>query len=327
VDAGATATYQHNGQGQRVRKDSGPTTTLFVYDEAGNLIGEYGDGGAPLREHVWFNGAPVAVLVGSNKYYVHTDHLGTPRVISDGAEEIWRWVSTPFGVNAADEDPDDDSVSFTYHLRFPGQYYDQETGLHYNYFRTYDPSTGRYLESDPIGLLGGLNAYGYGGASPLSFFDPLGLEIVGQWIQKPTPFVSDARVEFGGGFGGPNARRPDDWWKIWNNWGNYKSMEHRVSVEAGFNWSVRCTDTEECSEDSWDLNGGWQQWFDVWIPISTPAIPHPFGYWSFLTKNTYNWLIKPAMSQAMDQVTQAANIFGMANAPTWICKNYPRQGN
>ena len=82
--------------------------------------------------------------------------------------------------------------------------------MYYNYFRTYDPSTGRYLESDPIGLNSGTNTYAYVAGNPLSYVDPFGLEIVGEWIQKPTPFVSDARVEFGGGFGGPNARRPDD---------------------------------------------------------------------------------------------------------------------
>ncbi|MEW8074706.1 MAG: RHS repeat-associated core domain-containing protein, partial [Candidatus Sedimenticola endophacoides] len=79
-------------------------------------------------------------------YTVHSDHLGTPRVITDNNQRIvWRWDSTPFGVSGPDEDPDGDGEGVVVNLRFPGQYYDQESGLYYNYFRTYDPSTGRYL--------------------------------------------------------------------------------------------------------------------------------------------------------------------------------------
>ena len=101
---------------------------------------------------------------------LHTDHLGTPQLITDNNQAIvWSADYTPF-----------DSVNITTqmvtnNLRFPGQYYDQETGLHYNYFRDYDPSTGRYVESDPIGLDGGNNTYGYVHNNPLIHIDPFGL--------------------------------------------------------------------------------------------------------------------------------------------------------
>ena len=121
----------------------------------------------------------------SGLYYLHNDHLGTPRAVSDEDQKVvWRWESDPFGNGLPEEDPDGDGQRFTLDLRFPGQYYDGETGLHYNYFRTYDPSTGRYLESDPIGLGGGLNTYAYAGGNPINYVDPLGLESCkGTWVQ------------------------------------------------------------------------------------------------------------------------------------------------
>ncbi len=87
---------------------------------------------------------------------------------------IWRWDSAPFGDALPAADPDGDGVPFTLNLRFPGQYFDAETGLHYNYFRDYDPVTGRYLESDPIGLRGGVNTYGYVEGNPVNWSDPTG---------------------------------------------------------------------------------------------------------------------------------------------------------
>lgn len=105
---------------------------------------------------------------------VHTDHLGSPRAVSEGVTVLWRWEGDAFGNTAANEDVDADTNLLTMPLRFPGQYKDPESGLNYNYFRDYNPATGRYVQSDPIGLIGGLNTYGYVGASPLMYYDPEG---------------------------------------------------------------------------------------------------------------------------------------------------------
>jgi len=145
------------------------------------VVGEYDQGGNPIQEIIWFNDQPVATIKGPNIYYIHSDHLNTPRAITDNNNKVvWRWGSDPFGTTPANEDPDGDGTGFTYNLRFPGQYYDQESGLHYNYFRDYDPSTGRYVESDPIGLQGGLNTYFYANANPLKYYDEDG------WVPKAT---------------------------------------------------------------------------------------------------------------------------------------------
>jgi RHS repeat-associated protein len=108
-------------------------------------------------------------------YYAHTDHLGTPRKLTDsGTQVVWTAEYEPFGLASVNEDPDGDGTSIEFNLRFPGQYYDKYSGLHYNYYRDYDPSLGRYVQSDPIGLAGGLNTYGYAYQNPLRYIDPKG---------------------------------------------------------------------------------------------------------------------------------------------------------
>jgi RHS repeat-associated protein len=119
-------------------------------------------------------------------YYIHTDHLGTPRVITNQpAQVVWRWDNDdPFGANAANENPSG-LGTFSCNLRFPGQYFDKETNLHYNYFRDYDPAMGRYIQADPLGVTttGGpmpttlSHLYAYSLNDPLRFFDPEGLEV------------------------------------------------------------------------------------------------------------------------------------------------------
>jgi len=129
-------------------------------------------------------------------YYIHPDHLGTPRAIttSDTTNtKVWEWSnSDPFGANLPNEDPANTGTAFKYNLRFPGQYFDSETNTNYNYYRDYDPSTGRYVQSDPIGLRGGINTFGYVGGSPLSSMDPLGLFTSSEHNKITTDAISKA---------------------------------------------------------------------------------------------------------------------------------------
>ena len=174
------ATYTYNYQGQRTRKVTASGTTVYHYDLNGSLISETDELGAPIRDIVYRDTVPVAQidvgLTSESIVYLHSDHLGTPRRgTNENGVVVWSWDSDAFGAAAANDDPDGDGVATVVNLRFPGQYYDGETGLHYNYFRYYDPSTGRYITSDPIGLRGGLNTYGYVNANPNGFIDPTGL--------------------------------------------------------------------------------------------------------------------------------------------------------
>ena len=97
-----------------------------------------------------------------------SDHLGAPRQIAAlNSKIVWSWDHDPFGNGAP-------VSTLTYNLRFPGQYFDSETGLHYNMARDYVAGLGRYAQSDPIGLLGGINTFGYVGGNPISATDPTG---------------------------------------------------------------------------------------------------------------------------------------------------------
>ena len=188
------ATYLYNARGQRTQKQTKHGTTVYHYDPGGHLIAETGQGGELQKAYVWLDDMPLAQIdiKGKDKEhdkgkkakparetvaYLHADHLGTPRIATDASQKVvWRWDNADaFGANAPNEDPDGDGIKTTFNLRMPGQYYDKETGTHYNYFRDYDPAIGRYIQSDPIGLAGGINTYGYANQNPLIFTDPMGL--------------------------------------------------------------------------------------------------------------------------------------------------------
>jgi len=165
------AAYTHNARGERVIKQAAGTTTHYLYDRAGNLIAETDGLGTATREYIHLAGLPLAlVLPGPELHTVHPDHLGSPQKMTDATGAVtWDARFRPFG------EPHAIAGSAANDQRFPGQLLDPETGLHYNYFREYDPTLGRYVESDPIGLAGGLNTYAYVGGNPLRWYDILGL--------------------------------------------------------------------------------------------------------------------------------------------------------
>ena len=134
-------------------------------------------------------------------YYIHPDHLNTPRMIANQTgTTVWNWDNAePFGNSMPNDDPDGDGVAFVFDLRLPGQYFDRETNLAYNVMRDYDAGIGRYVESDPIGLGGGLNTFLYVRADPLRLVDLTGEAIGGLPSQPPEDLLKKFPGRFGQG--------------------------------------------------------------------------------------------------------------------------------
>lgn len=178
-----TMNYRYNGRGEQVRRFVGSTNTYTVFDEAGRWLGDYATPTTPIRQAIWLDDLPVGVLVGAGSsqklHYIEPDALGTPRVVIDPARDVpvWTWDlrGEAFGNDAPNQDPDGDGTQFVFDMRFPGQRYDAASSLNYNYFRDYDAISGRYVQSDPIGLNGDISTYSYTGANPGIAIDLFGL--------------------------------------------------------------------------------------------------------------------------------------------------------
>lgn len=169
----------HNAAGQRVLQVSGAESKLHLHGENGEWLGAYGANGTPSQQVIWLGSRPVGLIQAGRLLYIESDHLGSPRALLDPQLDsiVWRWslMGEAFGSGPPEEDPDHDGVSQEFSLRFPGQRVDPGIGLNYNYYRDYEPQTGRYSKSDPIGLAGGVSTYSYVSSSPLTLIDPQGL--------------------------------------------------------------------------------------------------------------------------------------------------------
>jgi len=178
-DNGITiAKYQYDPAGRRFKKETQQGVTWFQYADEG-LIAEYAENGAMIRAYGWVLNGPWGVKpewsaavsgAGWKLNFYHTDHLGTPQGLTDiSGNVVWSKRSEAFGKINGEESSIDNNA-----LRFAGQYEDAETGAYYNYFRYYDPSTGRYIERDPLNLSAGVNFYSYTYQSPTKYIDPDG---------------------------------------------------------------------------------------------------------------------------------------------------------
>jgi RHS repeat-associated protein len=175
LPGGAEWTYEYDPFGRRVRKRGPSRETEFVWD--GDVVLHElnsADGGEPTRtdwEYHPRGHSPVAKVEGRRQYLFVNDQLGTPReLVTPSGSVVWAAQWTTFGEPRVESPRDVDCP-----VRYPGQWFDEETGLHYNRLRYYDPQTGRYLSPDPLGLLGGLNLYQYT-RCPVNWIDPLGLQ-------------------------------------------------------------------------------------------------------------------------------------------------------
>ena len=200
------ASYTYNAFGQRIKKtimrarknDDDHKSLTFTYLPNGWLLSEDSRDEVShkvfTRDYIWLGGKPIAQIKSKFKVngsiksqtisYIHTDHLNTPRIATDQSQEVvWRWDSDAFGERKAENDPDQNGKKTKIGLRFAGQYFDSESGLHYNRYRDYDPKIGRYIQSDPVGIAGGLSIYAYAEGNPVSLTDPLGLS---PWITMAT---------------------------------------------------------------------------------------------------------------------------------------------
>jgi RHS repeat-associated protein len=257
---GSTWNYYHNGFGERVRKKLAPSGNhYYVYDEADHLIGEYNNN-ALIQETVWLGDIPVATLRGTSIYYVQTDHLNAPKKVTQPSNNAvrWSWDRAPFGTTAPNENPSG-LGTFLYNLRLPGQFYDTETGLSYNYYRDYDPSIGRYVQSDPIGLRGGLNTYAYVGGNPIMAFDSLGLETCLLTTLGPGGIRDHSAIytSQGDGSGGPALYDPAGSYSDANEGGSGNlltgdaaSIEKFMDFHEDQEVESTCKDTSQKEEES-----------------------------------------------------------------------------
>ena len=283
------ATYGYDSSNRRIRKTVGSTTTCYLYDINSQLIAESVDG-TVAREYFYLDGQPLALREYQSNpgtYFFINDHLGTPqRLVSGSGTLVWQAIYSPFGK------AERVTGSVQNNLRFPGQYFDAETGLHYNWHRYYDPDAGRYVSADPIGLDGGMNLYAYVKNDPVNWVDPLGLFGDGgpnSTFPGHDDFIGSDRLDY---------TKEDHGWSNplipFSTWRHFRDLEE---IERDLDYAIyRCNKewVERYMHQGQDYfshyDRGYRRWFGHAFDGHAPD--HNLGAWRTANKWTRKWLKK-----------------------------------